>query len=181
MDYYNDGAGFEDWEDDKILFEKEDWIGLLNLRHERAKKQPSDLYAQQRFAEALILNQKYVEAIDFIAPLYKENYESGFGISEIIDALSGLGKTENDFVWIEKPVVLKLDKNTLGICVEFLKGKRKHISLIQLYSDLLMQTDYLKFNEQELSEFLVNYTKIFDFIGDKTDFLDLKVKLNRKK
>lgn len=172
---------FEDWEADANLYDEEDWIGLLNLREERAKKQPSDLYAQERYAEALIFNKKYKEALDFLTPLYRKNYDSGFGICEILDALFRLGKNEDDFAWIEKPDVLKLDKNTLDFCLELLKGKRKHVSLFQLYSDLLMHADYLKFNEKELSEFLVNYTEVFDFIGDKTDFFDLKIKLNKQK
>lgn len=179
MDYYNDNAGLEDWEDDNILFEKEDWVRLLNLRHQRAKKQPSDLYAQQRYAEALILNKMYKEAIDFLNPLYQENHESGFGINEIIDALFGLGKTENDFAWIEKPTVLKLDKKTFDICVNFLKGKRKHISLLKVYEYLLFQADYLAFNEDKLSGFLVKDNKTFDFKGDKKIFWDIDIKLNK--
>jgi hypothetical protein len=37
---YNDPYGVEDWEDDKILYEEEDWPSLLKLREERAKKNP---------------------------------------------------------------------------------------------------------------------------------------------
>ncbi|MDB9874547.1 hypothetical protein OAC97_04755 [Flavobacteriaceae bacterium] len=55
---FDDKYGIEDWEDDMILFEKEDWVGLLKLRERRAKKQPTDLYAQERLAEALNLNKR---------------------------------------------------------------------------------------------------------------------------
>ena len=97
MNSENDYDDFEDWEDDANLFYKEDWIGLLQLRQERARSQPEDLYAQQRYGEALVLNRKFLEAIDFMTPFYQIYYEEGFGIHEIMDALTGLGKTEKDF------------------------------------------------------------------------------------
>jgi len=181
MDLDSDIDDFEAWEPDAELYYKEDWHGLLQLRKDGLQKHPNDLYAQQRYAEALVLNKKYNDAIEFLKPLYQKHYDIKFGVTEIIDALYGLGKTENDFNWIEKPDVLKLDKKTLESCSKLLKGKRKHISLGQLYTDLLIQTDYLKFNEQELSEFLISYQEIFEFIGDKTYFFDLEVKLKRLK
>ena len=176
----NETYDFEEWESDAYFFDKEDWAGLLNLRKARAKKRPSDLYAQAAYAEALNLNRKYKETIDFLNPLYLENYEFGFGITEILDALYGLGKTEDDFTWLEKPVVLKLDKNKLDLCEKFLKGKRKHVSFLRIYENLIMQADYLTFNEQELSDYLKKHTEIFDFTGDKSDFLDIEIKLNKR-
>jgi hypothetical protein len=116
---FEDPYGLEDWEDDKILFEKEDWPNLLKLREERANKNSSDLYAQQRFAEALNLNKRFADTLEFITPLYRDNYEVGFGIHEIIEALHGLGKSENDFNWIEKPKIIKLDSDALKLCVDF--------------------------------------------------------------
>jgi len=47
----------ESWEGDYELYEEEDWVALFNLREKDAKKHPSDLYAQQRYAEALNLNK----------------------------------------------------------------------------------------------------------------------------
>jgi len=70
--FYDD---FEDWEDDANLFYKEDWKGLLQLREERARRHPEDLSAQQRYGEALILNKKYSEAIEFLTPLYQVYYD----------------------------------------------------------------------------------------------------------
>ena len=172
---------FEEWEGDTYFFDKEDWAGLLNLRKETAKRRPSDLYAQARYAEALNLNKKYKETIDFMTPLYKRNYDCGFGINEILDALYGLGKKEDDFAWIEKPVVLKLNKNTLDLCKKFLMGKRKHASILSVYENLLMQADYLTFKEQELSDYLIKHTDIFNFTGDKSEFFDLEIKLNKKR
>ena len=177
---FEDPYGLEDWEDDKILFEKKDWRNLLKLREERAKKQPSDLYAQQRFAEALNLNKRYKDTLDFITPIYKENHESGFGIHEIIDALHGLGKSEDDFEWIEKPKIIKLDSDSLKLCIDFLKPKRKHCSITDIYCDLIMQGDYSDFNEEQLGEFLLKNTDIFDIKSDSKYLWNTKIKLKRK-
>ena len=152
----------ERWEGDYELYVNEDWIGLLRLREQEAKKHPNDLYAQQRYAEALNINKKYAEALDFITPLYQKNYDVGFGVSEIVDALYGLGKTKNDYNWISKPVILTLDSDTVQFCADLIKNKRKNVSISDLYIDLITKTDYCKFDESELAKFLVKFTDIFD-------------------
>lgn len=177
---FEDPYGLEDWEDDKILYEKEDWLRLLKLREERAKKNPSDLYAQQRFAEALNLNKRFADALKFITPLYRDNYEVGFGIHEIIEALHGLGKSESDFSWIVKPKIIKLDSDTLRLCVEFLKPKRKPSSISDIYCDLIMQGDYYDFNEEQLAEFLLKNTDTIDIKTDSEYHWDMEIKLKRK-
>lgn len=168
----------ESWEGDYELYEKEDWVGLLKLREIDAKKHPSDLYAQQRYADALNLNKKYKEALDFITPLYLDNHDFGFGIHEIVDALYGLGKTEKDYNWINTPVILKLDFDTVQFCVDLLKTKKRAIRIIDLYGDLIIKADYCKFSELELAKFLVRFKDVFDIQLDK-DFIEwskLKVK-----
>ena len=177
---FEDPYGLEDWEDDKILFEKEDWPNLLRLREETAKKDPSDLYAQQRFAEALNLNKRFAETLEFITPLYQDNYEVGFGIHEIIEALHGLGKSESDFNWIVKPKIIKLDSDTLRLCVEFLKPKRKPSSISDIYCDLIVQGDYYDFNEEQLAKFLLKNTDTIDIKTDSEYHWDMEIKLKRK-
>jgi hypothetical protein len=177
---FDDPYGLEDWEDDKILFEKEDWASLLKLREERAKKNPSDLYAQQRFAEALNLNNKFKETLDFITPYYQDNYEAGFGIHEIIDALKGLDKAENDYNWIVKPAIIKLNPDTLKLCVDFLKPKRKPSSLSDIYCDLMLRGDYVDFTEEKLANFLFENPDTFDIKKSSDYFWDMDIKLRRK-
>lgn len=180
MNSENGYDDFEDWEDDANLFYKEDWIGLLQLRQERARSQPEDLYAQQRYGEALVLNRKYLEAIDFMTPFYQIYYDEGFGIHEIMDALIGLGKTEKDFNWIIEPKVLRLDKLTIDLCIKILKGRRKHTEIFDLYILLMNEAEYLTFNEDELSKFLLKDVDNFTFIGDKSRFWDLQIKIKKK-
>ena len=179
MDFDNT-YGPESWEGYSEFYENEDWVGLLKFCEIDAKKHTSDLYAQQRYAEALNLNKKYKEALDFIIPLYKDNHDFAFGDSEIVDALYGLGKTKEDFDWISRPVILTLDSDTVDFCVDLLKNRSRGVRITDLYQDLLLKTDYCKFNEQELAEFLVRATDKFVIKPDK-DFIGWnKLKLKRK-
>ena len=94
---------FEEWEGDYQLIQEEDWVGLVKLRKWKAEKNPGDLHCQWRVGEALVFNQEFKQALDFLTPIYKKEPEYGDVIHSILDALYGLGKTENDFDWIEKP------------------------------------------------------------------------------
>ncbi|MCG6191497.1 hypothetical protein [Maribellus maritimus] len=171
---------FESWESDYELYDKEDWVGLLKLRETDAKKHPSDLYAQQRYAEALTPNKKYKETLEIITPFYRENYEVGFGICEILDALYGLDKTEEDFNWVKKPIVLKLDSATVDFCVDLLRKRRRAVQVSEIYGDLIMKADYCKFNESELAKFLVRFSDVFDIQLDKNFIMDSKLKVKRR-
>jgi len=178
-DFEEEDYDFEEWEGDANLIDNENWVGLLELRKQKAQKRPLDLYAQQRLAEALVINKKYIEAIEFLKPLYSVNYDSGFGIHEILDALYGLGKTEDDFNWIIKPNIFRLDKELINKCIVLLKGKRKHVSVVTIFCDLMMEADYLAFNEEKLCEFLLKNDNLFDFIGDKDYYFNMEFKLKK--
>ncbi len=52
---FDDTYDPESWEGYYELYENEDWIGLLKLCEIDAKKHPTDLYAQQRYAECFKL------------------------------------------------------------------------------------------------------------------------------
>jgi hypothetical protein len=170
----------ESWEGYYELYENKDWVGLLIYCEIDAKNHPTDLYAQQRYADALNLNKKFKEALAFITPLYKDNYDVGFGISEIVDALYGLGKTKEDYDWINQPVILTLDFDTVDFCVDLLKNRRRAVRITDLYQDLIMKADYCKFNEFELSEFLTRFTDKFDIQLDKDFVMDSKLKLKKQ-
>ena len=156
------------------LIEKEDWKGLLLLKEKQLKNHPNDLYAIESYAEALILNKKFQNAIDFLMPYYKKYYEEGFGIHPIMDALIGLEKTENEFVWLKTPNILRLDSKTLNLCIKLLKGKRKPVNVSDLHSQLLDHSDYITFESDELSTFLLKNSKHFIFTGDV--FVKIKLK-----
>ena len=176
---YEDYDDFEEWEGDADLINEEDWKGLLKLREQRARSKPDDLYAQDRYGEALILNQKYQQALDYIIPYYQVYHELKFGISRIMDALIGLGKTEKDFNWIKEPKVLRLDQTTINLCKIYLKGKKRFINVLDLYVSLMDVADYLTFKEQEFSDFLRKNVTDFICIGESTYYYDLSIKLKK--
>ncbi|MEA2103300.1 MAG: hypothetical protein U9P79_01480, partial [Candidatus Cloacimonadota bacterium] len=76
-----------------------------------------------------------------------------------------MGKTEDDFNWTEKPIVLKMTKKIIDACYEFLKPKRKPRSIDELYLIFVFK-GYLRFKEKDLFEAL---TKDERFIIDNGD------------
>jgi len=172
---------FEVWEIEASLYEQEDWIGLLDLHKRQAEKYPTDLHRQEDYAIALNLNKKYAETIKLLEPLYRKNYEIGFGVSEIMEALVGLNKTEDDFDWVKKPTILKLDEKTINLCAEFFKRKRKPRSVSEIYSHLLTKADYLNFDEGSLAKYILNFSNLFDIIEESSDFQNIQIKLKKKK
>lgn len=172
---YND---FEDWEGDYQLIQEENWAGLVKLRKQKAEKNLHDLHLQWRYGEALVYNQEFNSALEFLTPIYERDPEYMDVIHSILDALYGLGKTENDFDWIEMPIVLKLDEQTKKICEDFLKKKRKRTRFYNLIEHFILQSYYLAFREEELCTFLKK-DKRFEFTNEE-DFWDAKIKLSRK-
>ena len=123
-----DNNDFEQWEGDYHLIEERDWASLVKLRKQRAEKHPSDLFTQWSYGEALIFNQEFKKALEFLTTIYNRDPYYPDVIHSILDALYGLGKTEKEFDWVENPVVLKLNDETKNLCKDFLKKKRKPIS-----------------------------------------------------
>ena len=159
----------------------EDWETLLKITQQDAENDPENLQKQEQYAIALNYNKKYEETIKLLEPYYRKAPDIKFGVELILEALYGLNKTENDFDWIKDPIILDLDKNTLKMCKEYLKGKRKSRSMNDIWMELYLKSDFLKFNKTELGEFLYNYPEIFEFSGSSSNFYDLKVKLKKKK
>ncbi len=170
---------FEEWEGDYQLIQEEDWAGLVELRKQKAEKYPYDIYNQCRYGEALVLNHDFEKALALLTPIYKNNPEHGDVIHSILDALYGLGKTENDFDWIEEPIVLKLNDKTKNICINLLKNKRKPIPFLNIVEHFTLQSYYLTFKENDLYIYLMADIS-FEFSGDKSVFWDVDVKLKKK-
>lgn len=178
---FEDQVDFEGWEAVAEFYEKEDWVGLLKLQKRRAEKDPTNLQLQEALAIALNLNKKYAETLKLLEPFYRQNHKSGFGINEIMKALIGLNKTENDFNWVKKPKILKLDDETINLCVEYLKRKRKPRSVSDVYIYLIVKSDFMYFNEESLAEYLSNFPNLFNLINESSDLLNLQLTLKRKK
>ncbi len=179
MDNDFDKHDFEEWEGEYQLIEEEDWVGLIKLRKTEAEKHLNDLQSQWSYGEALVLNQEFKKALVFLTPIYKIDPDYTEVIHSILDALYGLGKTEEDFDWIETPTVLKLNDETKNICKSFFRKKRKPVSFLSLHEHLILQSYYLTFKEKDLCDFL-RLEDGFEFSSDEKEFWEVDIKLLKK-
>ena len=118
--------------------------------------------------------------MDFLTPIYKREPNYPDVIHSILDALFGLGKTENEFDWVKKPVVLKLNDETKNLCKYFLKNKRKPVSFLSLFESLIIEFAYMKFQEEDLYKYLKT-DKFFEFSDIEKEFWDVDIKLLKQK
>jgi tetratricopeptide (TPR) repeat protein len=162
MDNFDD---WEDWEAIAEFTEQKDWAGLVKWAKTAFDKHPTEHYYQYQYGRALIENSEYKKAIEILTQAYIIHYESDDIVHSLLDALFLSGKTENDFTWKVPPEILLLDDLTLRLCETFLKGKRKHTSFSDIYCDLLITGSYLKFDEEDLYNFLIKSDK-FDVIPE---------------
>lgn len=156
-EFENSVDSIEAWdawcEADYYLLEEEDYAGLIEHRRARAERRPDDPYAQSALGQAYVLNGEYQKAIDFLSDHYRGFPENTDYEHTILDALFALGRDENDFDWVEKPVVVRLTQEVLDACYDYLKPKRKPRSGGELYLELITK-GYLLFDERQLIEAL---------------------------
>ncbi len=140
---------FESWEADNYYYQKEDWPGLVRHRERVAYRNPHDYYDQWRLGEAYVLNGEYQKAIDHLAKLHHRYPDAPDVTHSLLDALFALGKDEDDFDWIEKPVVLRLNEKILDRCYQYLRPKRKPREIYEIRWGCF-SGNYLAFTEEEL-------------------------------
>jgi tetratricopeptide (TPR) repeat protein len=146
---YADEDDFEAWEPLVEFREKKDYVGLVEYCKHRAERFPDDLYAQFYLGEAYVLNGEYDKAIEFLSHHHKEHPWNIDFQHVILDALFALGKNENDFNWVEKPVVLRMSDDILDACYHFLKPKRKPRLVLEIHTNFITE-GYLLFTEDDL-------------------------------
>jgi tetratricopeptide (TPR) repeat protein len=172
----SDDDGFEDWKPLVEFREKEDYASLVEYCENRANRFPNDICAQFQLGEAYVLNGEYEKAIEFLSHHHKKQPWNEDYQYVILDALFALGKNENDFNWIEKPVILRMSGSILDVCYEFLKPKRKPRSVFEIYAHFVTK-GYLLFTEEELFGALMKDNR---FIVEDVD-RDTQVRVARKK
>ncbi len=138
------GGDFEEWETDYELREKEDRPGLVVYCKQRAKRLPDDPYAQYYLGDAYVLNGEYEKAIEFLSEHHRRQPWNADYHGVILDALYALGKTEDDFDWAQKPVILRMSIEIVEAGYEFLRSKRKPRSVSEFYTRFDME-GYLLF------------------------------------
>ena len=150
MNHYKDNEyDFESWEDEHYYRENKDFEGLVNHCFNIYQERPNDIHAQYNLGEAYILNNEYNKAIE----LLKKSHNKHPGIiafqHQILAALYGLGKDENDFDWKNFPKIIKLSTEILDRCYKYLKSKRKPRLVFELYNLFILE-GYVRFTEDEL-------------------------------
>ncbi len=176
-DFYGELDDIEEWEIYAELREKEDYPGLVRYCRQRAQRFPDDPYAQYYLGEAYVLNGEYEKAIQFLSKHHGKHPDVTDFQHVILDALFALGKTEDDFKWTEKPVILRMSKDIVNFCYEFLKPKKKPRSVGKLYMEFIPK-GYVLFKEEDLFKALAEDER---FIVDDSDDIFTEVKVVRKK
>ena len=147
------------------MIDNEDYPGLVQFCKQRSENNPEDLYAQYYLGDAYVLNGEFEKAIEFMAEHHKKHPWNSDYQYVILHALFALGKTEDDFNWVERPVVLRMSTDIVDTCYEFLKPKRKPRSIMEL-RDMFITEGYLLFSGQDLLKALLNDRR---FEVDKPD------------
>jgi tetratricopeptide (TPR) repeat protein len=140
----------EDWEIEYELIEHEDWNGLILYRQSVLRRHPDSLQAKSGLGDAYVRAGEYQKALDYLVPLHREHPDIIDIQWTILEALFGLGKNENDFSWVEKPVILRINETLLDQCYEYLRLKRKSRSLMDICNELILGGNYQDFKEEEL-------------------------------
>ena len=140
---------FEEWEIDAELRDEENYPGLVEYCKQRAERLPDDPYAQYYLGEAYVLNGEYEKAIEFLSEHHRRHPDNLDFQYVILDALFALGKTHNDFDWVQTPVILRMSSDILEACYEFLKLKRKPRSFSEIHGRFLFE-GYVLFTEEDL-------------------------------
>ena len=146
---------FEYWEPYQEFLDNEDYSGLVRYCKKRAEKHSNDLYAQYHLGNSYVLNGEYKKAIEFMAAHHKKHPWNSDYQYVILESLFSLGKTENDFHWIEKPKILRMSTVIVDASYEYLKRKRKPRSIMELYTQFVTE-GYMLFSEKDLLDALLN-------------------------
>ena len=170
----NESDDFEEWETDYELREKEDWPGLVEYCKQRAERLPDDPYAQYYLGNAYVLNGEYDKALEFLSEHHRRQPWNPDYHGVILDALYALGKTEDDFDWVQEPVILKMSTEILDACYEFLRSRRKPRSVNELYTRFVME-GYLLFIEEDLLKALLEDGRFVVEDADAGLFAEVRV------
>jgi len=153
---FDDFDDFEGWEYHFALMESKNYPALVKYCRQRAEKYPNDFNAQCYLAEAYNLNGDYEKSIELLSSYHKKDPSYISFQHEILDALFALGKSEDDFEWIEKPQILKISKEVIDTCYHLLMSKKTNLSILDLYTEFLMDEEsYLFFTEKDLEKALI--------------------------
>jgi hypothetical protein len=149
------------------LMEREEFDGLLGCCLARLRRNPDDPCAVDSVAEAYLLKKDFEEALRFIMPYYECAPDNPDFQASILEALSGMGRSADDFPWKIPPVLVQLDESVLDECYRFLKSNRKPRSVFELL-EIFLTRGHVRFSEDDLYGALI-LDKRFLVQGDESD------------
>ena len=154
MNTKKEKTDFEELEGDYELIPNEDWKSLKKTRRVKAEASPNDMHMQCLYAEALIFNDEFENALTFLTKLHHTEPQNPNIKNAICQALYALGKNESDFKWLQKPMVLKMDNEVTDLCYAFLILEKNPIPFLSLLECYQMKYDFVTFDEEELYNYL---------------------------
>jgi len=153
---------FDEWCDLHYeLIEHKKYPELVEHCRKRFERDPQDEHGVEALAEALVLNKQYQESIDMLTPRYMKDPEHPLYEHAILDALFGMGKSTEDFSWKLKPKVSEISQDTLNVCFDYLKPKRKPRSVSDMYIMFIIGGGYVRFTEDELFQALIDDKRFY--------------------
>ena len=143
------------WETHYQLHEDKDYPRLVKYCEGEVSRNPEDLYAQIRLGEAYLLNKQYQDAIRTMGKCHGLHPDIDEFSRLILDALFALGKTEEDYEWVQKPRIMTIGPAVLDVCYEYLRPKRKPRDVERLRNEFLSK-GYLTFSSEDLLKALID-------------------------
>jgi tetratricopeptide (TPR) repeat protein len=177
--FIKDGIeNFDDFEDEEYfyLLEEKDYPGLIQYCKNRAAENPVDLYAKADLGNAYILNGDYEKALSYLTECHQQYPDIDEYQHLLLDVLFGMGKTEDDYDWSKKPVVLRLNKDIIDACYLYLRPKRKPRSIYDIHNEFIFK-GYVTFTPADLLLKLLDDQR---FIADDPEDQEL-LRVFRKK
>lgn len=146
---------FESWEGYAQLHDEQDYPGLVKYCEAEVARRPERQSALYELGAAYVLNGQHQEAIDLMTKCHRQ-WPNHVDFQQVaLDALFALGKTEGDFPWVKIPTVIRLDAALIDHYYEYLRPKRKPVSVAGLRAEQCGQ-GYLAFSEKQLLQALAH-------------------------
>jgi hypothetical protein len=124
-----------------------------------------------------VLNGQYDKAIEVMGAYHRDFPENEDFQYVILDALFALGKTENDFPWVEAPTLIRLDASLMDYVYEYLRPKRKPRSVHELHTNQYLR-GYVTFSPEELFQALAHDDRFI--VESEGDCIWAEVSVRRK-
>lgn len=145
----------ESWQQEYWIFKEKRRDELVALRKKEAEGTSLGDGLYEEVADALVLAQRFDEAIKLLFELHKINPKQKSIHNLILQVLKETNKSETDFNWLVKPKIIRLDEDLFQFCISVLKNKRKKNRTFNLIRKaLIVQNAHMDFDIEELKEWL---------------------------